>query len=188
MTDSSPRVLVFLAAGAEEMEVTITVDVLRRAGVEVVLAGLEGRDPVVCSRGLRLVPDLALAEVSGDFDAIVLPGGAGGTEAMAGSVAVGDLLRRQWAAGRLVAAICAAPHALVQHRVAAGVPMTSHPSVATAVSAHGDYREEAVVDTPALITSRGPGTSFEFALTVAARLVGRQAASALRGPMMLPEA
>lgn len=185
MTEATPRVLVLLAEGAEEMEVTITVDVLRRAEIEVVLAGVEGMDPVTCSRGLRIVPDAALAEVAGEFDMVVLPGGLGGTEKLSASAEVGRVLRAQSSAGRAIGAICAAPLALVRHAVAGGRALTSHPSVREAVAVHGDYREDAVVEDGDLLTSRGPGTTFEFALAIAARLRGAEIADALRAPMVL---
>jgi protein DJ-1 len=182
----SPRALVILAEGAEEMEVTITVDVLRRAEIEVLLAGLDGAEPVRCSRGLRILPDAALSEVRGKFDAIVLPGGKGGAERLAGSAAVGDLLREQVAAGRLVAAICAAPSALRAHGVFTGSRMTCHPSVNDVVGAHGRLVEGPVVADGQLLTSQGPGTAFLFALALVERLRGAETAAKVRGPLMLP--
>ncbi|MEM7244096.1 MAG: DJ-1/PfpI family protein [Acidobacteriota bacterium] len=131
MSRQSPRALVPLASGAEEMETTAIVDVLRRAEVEVVLAGLTGTDPVTCSRGLRLQPDTALSDVTGDFDLIALPGGAEGARLLSEDERVLDRLRQQDAAGRLVAAICAAPIVLVAAGVGADKEMTSHPSVVT---------------------------------------------------------
>jgi protein DJ-1 len=182
-----PRALVILAEGAEEMEVTIAVDVLRRAEIEVVLAGLDGADPVRCSRGLRVLPDKSLAEVEGSsFDAIVLPGGKVGAERLAGSAAVGDLLRAQVAAGRTVAAICAAPIALRTHGVFEGSRMTCHPSVNEVVGGHGRLTAGAVVTDGQLITSQGPGTAFLFALSIVERLRGPEVAEKVRGPMMLP--
>jgi protein DJ-1 len=182
-----PRALVILAEGAEEMEATIAVDVLRRAEIEVVLAGLDGADPVRCSRGMRVVPDTSLAEVGGaDFDVIVLPGGKGGAERLAGSAAVGDLLRAQVAAGRTVAAICAAPIALRTHGVFEGSRMTCHPSVNEVVGGHGRLTAGAVVADGQLITSQGPGTAFLFALSIVERLKGPDVAEKVRGPMMLP--
>ncbi|MCA8958462.1 MAG: DJ-1/PfpI family protein [Planctomycetes bacterium] len=181
----APRALVLLADGAEEMEVTIAVDVLRRGGVEVVLAGLDGTRPVRCSRGIRILPDAALDTLQGVFDAVVLPGGLGGAEALAQSVEVGDLLRAQYAAQRWVAAICAAPIALVQHGIGAGVRMACHPSVAARVAGHGVLEDARVVKAPGLITSQGPGTAFEFALALVAELVDSPTAEALVGPMIL---
>jgi protein DJ-1 len=180
-----PRVLVLLAEGAEEMEVVITVDVLRRAGIEVLLAGIHGTEPVRCSRGVQLVPDLPLAAASGPFAAVVLPGGAGGSERLAASDAVGALLREQERSGRLIAAICAGPKALVAHGIGRGRRMTCHPSAAGALQDHGELRDEPVVADGPLITSRGPGTAFEFALAIAGRIAGASAAAALRGPLVL---
>lgn len=185
MADRTPRVLVLLAEGAEEIEVTITVDVLRRGGVDVVVAGLDGTAPVFCSRGVKLVPDAGLADVVGPFDTIVLPGGLGGTEHLAASAAVGDLLREQVAAGRDIAAICAAPLALKRHGIGADQPMTCHPSVNDEVSSHGVLTAGRVVQASGLTTSMGPGTAFEFALSLVAQLVGEAEAAALRGPMIL---
>ncbi len=79
------KALVFLAEGAEEMETVITVDVLRRAGVHVTLAGVQGSaHPVTCSRHVRIVPDTGIDQVSREvFDAVVIPGGLKGAEACA---------------------------------------------------------------------------------------------------------
>jgi putative intracellular protease/amidase len=78
------NVLVFLAEGAEEMETVITVDTLRRAGVQVTLAGLNGDSAVICSRNIRILPDVTLDSVTGQtFDAVIVPGGLKGAEACA---------------------------------------------------------------------------------------------------------
>ena len=73
---AAPKALVILANGAEEMEVTISTDVLRRAKIDVTLAGLDGDQPVTCSRGIKIVPDKSLDEAAneGPYDVVVLPG------------------------------------------------------------------------------------------------------------------
>ncbi|MCB9636532.1 MAG: DJ-1/PfpI family protein, partial [Sandaracinus sp.] len=96
-----PTALVLLAEGAEEMEVVILVDVLRRGGIEVTLAGLDGPEPVRCSRGVLLTPDVGLADAPADPDVLVLPGGAGGAERLAASEEVGTRLRARQETGRL---------------------------------------------------------------------------------------
>ena len=182
------RALVLLAPGAEEMEVVIVVDVLRRGGIEVVLAGVDGAGPVRCSRAVTLVPDMALADCAQDgepWDLLVLPGGMPGTEVLANSDSVGEMLRRQCADGRLVGAICAAPLALVRHGVFAGEPMTSHPSVSQEVAQHAVWTAARMVEADGLITSMGPGTAFGFALALVAKLRGGQVAESLRAPMIL---
>jgi protein DJ-1 len=185
MSDRSPRALVVLAEGAEEMEVTITVDVLRRAEIEVVLGGLDGDAAVTCSRKVRIVPDAPLDAAGGEFDVVILPGGVEGTRRLAESASVGKLLREREQGGQLVAAICAAPMALARHGVFAGRRMTSHPSVTEIVAAHGKASEETVVDDGSLVTSRGPGTAFAFALHLVARLCGEAKAREVREGMLL---
>lgn len=191
----SPKALLLLASGAEEMETVIAIDVMRRGGVEVVVAGLEGNNSVVCSRQVRLVPDMALEELHADaheFAAVVLPGGLGGAQAMAEHPLVGSWLQAMAKDQGVVGAICAAPLALVRHGFGAGRTMTSHPSVQDEVAGHGNYSEDPVVvdrsdAEGALVTGRGPGTAFPFALRLVAELQGAEVAAELVPPMMFPE-
>jgi protein DJ-1 len=181
-----PSALVLLAPGAEEMETTIVVDVLRRAKVDVVVAGVEGPEPVECSRGVRIVPDVGLSDVESLRDVVVLPGGAGGAARLAKSHAVGELLRRYWDGQRIVAAVCAAPVALLAHRVARGSRLTSHPSVRDQLGSDYEPSDDRVVEDGRLVTSQGPGTSFEFALSLVARLCGEEVARQVRAALVLP--
>src|SRR5262245_45668197 len=109
-----PRVLVPLAEGCEELEAVTIIDILRRAGIEVVTAGLAS-GPVRASRGVVLVPDTLLDQVlSQEFDMIVLPGGKGGADRLAEDERVRDLLLRAFEQGKYIAAICAAPRVLAE--------------------------------------------------------------------------
>lgn len=177
--------LVLLAPGAEEIECTVVVDVLRRAGLDVTLAGLNGKGPVRCSRGVMLVPDAALWEVSGQFALIVLPGGAEGASALGAAPTVGELLRRQLDDGRRVAAICAAPTALAKHGLGAGRRMTVHPSAAEQLRGHADVCTDPVVVDGNLVTGSGPGASFAFALELVRQLCGDEKARSVAQPMGL---
>jgi protein DJ-1 len=170
------------------METVVPVDVLRRAGVRVTLAGLAGGEAVVCSRGVRIHPDLPLAEAlagEGDFDLVVLPGGADGARALAAAPQVRELLRRQDEAGRLVAAICAGPLALEAAGVIRGRTFTSHPAVREDLEAAGGWVARPVVRDGNLITSQGPGTVFPFALHLVAALRGEEAAARVAAPMLV---
>lgn len=180
------RALVVIADGTEEMEATVAIDLLRRAKVEVVVAGLDGDGPVKMSRGVVLVPDVALADAGDSFDAVVLPGGRGGADAFAASAAVGALLKASEAAGRTVGAICAAPIALVRHEVFAGRKMTCHPSVDDIVAPFSSHQTDAAVVDGNLITSRGPGTAFHFGLALIEKLCGADVAAEVRAPLMIP--
>jgi putative intracellular protease/amidase len=114
-----------------------------------------------------------------------LPGGAAGADALATDADVGALLQRHWQAGALVAAICAAPIALVAHGIGRGLPATSHPSVLARLAGHFEVREARVVESGRLVTSRGPGTAFDFALHLVARLCDQATRDRVAGPMML---
>ena len=182
----NPKALVLLAPGSEEMEAVISIDVLRRGGIDVTVAGVDGADPVRCSRGVVISPDVALEDVIGAFDVLVLPGGAEGAKKLAESERVGDLLRDQELGGRMVAAICAAPIALRAHGVFEGRKLTSHPSVKSLVEEWADYSEHPVEADGNLITSRGPGTAFAFALRIVGALTDAKRMVEVRAPMMFP--
>lgn len=179
------RALVLLAPGAEEMEVTILVDVLRRAGIEVTLAGVEGARAVRCSRQVVIEPDVALTAVAGEHDALVLPGGGEGARRLCQASEVGALLRRYEKEGKWVGAICAAPSALAAHGVFKGRRMTIFPGLEAKIADHGRVSAERVVEDGRLITSQGPGTAFEFALALVAKLQGEAKASQVAEPLLL---
>ncbi|MBW2720353.1 MAG: DJ-1/PfpI family protein [Deltaproteobacteria bacterium] len=160
------------------MEAVISIDVLRRGGLEVIVAGVDGAEPIRCSRGVVISPDVALDDVNGDFDVVVLPGGAEGARRLAQCC--------QEESGRLVGAICAAPIALPAHGVFENRQLTSHPSVKAMLEEWGDYSEHPVVADGNLITSRGPGTAFPFALRIVGTLTDARRMVEIRAPMMFP--
>lgn len=184
--NSLPRALVILAEGSEEAETVIIVDILRRGGIETVLAGLNGDAPITCSRKMRLIPDVALAAHGTKFDALILPGGAEGARRLASSEAVGELLRYAANNGKVVGAICAAPLALEKHQVFAGKQMTSHPSVASRLALYGKPVQQPVVEDGLLVTSQGLGTAIMFALTLVRRLMGDVRAAEVERGLTLP--
>ncbi|XP_017068927.1 protein DJ-1alpha [Drosophila eugracilis] len=174
-TKEGKTALIILAPGAEEMEFTISADVLRRGKIDVTIAGLDNCEPVKCSRSVVIVPDTSLEQAVNQktYDVIVLPGGLAGNKALMNSTAVGDLLRCQDSKGALIAAICAAPTALAKHGIGKGKSITSHPDLKTQLMKDYCYIDDkTVVQDGNLITSRGPGTTFDFALKVIEQLVG----------------
>lgn len=169
------NVLVPLAQGCEELEAITVIDLLRRAGINVVTAGLDDQ-PVTASRGNVLIPDTSLDEVlSKDFDMIVLPGGLPGADHLKNDPRIIQLVQQMLENDRYVAAICAAPRVLVQAGVLDGRCITSFPGAIDAAAVTGlKYVDEPVVTDSKLITSRGPGTAMDFALQLIEALVGRQ--------------
>jgi len=168
------RVLVPLAEGFEELEAVTVIDILRRAGVEVVVASLAG-SLVTGSHGIRLAADTPLAAlVEQDFDMIALPGGMPGAEHLRKDPRVADIARRLAANGRPVAAICAAPMVLAAAGLLDGRRATSYPGY-LAQAAKTTVTDEAVVVDGGVITSRGPGTALDFALQLVETLEGAAA-------------
>ena len=168
------RVLIPLAEGCEELEAVTVIDLLRRAGIEVVAAGLN-EGPVRCSRGTVLVPDRALEEViDEEFDMVVLPGGLPGSQHLDADERIHRLLRRYHAEDRYAAAICAAPKVLANAGLLAGRAATSYPGAVTIE----DFPEVDLLDVPVVvdgkvITSRGRGTALDFALQLIESLLGK---------------
>jgi 4-methyl-5(b-hydroxyethyl)-thiazole monophosphate biosynthesis len=182
------RILVPLAEGCEELEAVTIIDLLRRAGFEVVVAGL--RDgPVKASRGVVLVPDVALDAVLGDaFDMIVLPGGMPGAENLDQDPRVHQLLQRMAEEGKLTAAICAAPKVLANAGLLDGKRATSYPGFIDAMGLPAtQVLSDAVVVDGAVVTSRGPGTAMDFALALVEQLAGPEARAAVETPLQRPK-
>jgi protein deglycase len=172
------RVLVPLAAGFEEIEAVTIVDVLRRAGVEVVVAGLD-RGPARGAHGLELATDDELEGLDpGSFDMIVLPGGMPGAVNLMEDERVLRAVRTLHAKGKHVSAICAAPMVLAKAGVISKVPVTAYPGFGDKL---GDAQlvAERVVKSGRVITSQGPGTAMEFALTLVEELCGQAKAKEL---------
>jgi 4-methyl-5(b-hydroxyethyl)-thiazole monophosphate biosynthesis len=166
-------VLIPLAPGFEDLEAVTLSDLLRRAGIEVVVAGLQ-RGLIRGSRGIRIEPDAYLDDVlTRDFDLIALPGGLPGAEHLRDDARVQALLKKMAAAGRYTTAICAAPMALAQAGLLDGKQATAYPGVLDSLQLpHTRSLGDAVVVDGKVVTSQGPGTAMDFALTLIELLVG----------------
>jgi DJ-1 family protein len=166
--------LVFLAPGFEEIEAITVIDVLRRAEIETIVAGLV-TNPIAASRKTRHLADVHLADVdvSRDFEIVVLPGGAEGAKNLASSLLVRDWLFRQRERGRWVAALCAAPTALVAHQwLKPNTPIVCHPSVQAQFTDAQVRSGSRVVVEGRLITSLAAGSALEFAYEIVRQLRG----------------
>lgn len=157
--------IVTLADGFEEIEAMTQIDVLRRAGVEVTVAGLA--DPVTGARGVVVTPDRPLEGLDATPDLVVLPGGMPGAAHLGASAAVKGLVLRTLEAGGLAAAICAAPaKAFAPFGVLEGRRATCYPGLEGEFGPNTTHSEEPVVVDGPVITSRGVGTALDLALTL----------------------
>ena len=178
------RILIPVADGCEEMETVITADILRRAGWDVVLAGIQGDQPVTASRGVRILPDARWETLDLlSFDGIVLPGGHGGTEALCSHDGVQETLRIFHIEERWIAAICAAPLALHKAGVLKGRAFTCYPGVEKEIG-RADRSDDAVVVDGHIVTSQGPGTAIAFALKLIQLIDGTPATEKVRNGLL----
>lgn len=170
-----PIALIPLAQGCEELEAVTLIDLLRRAGIEVVTAGLD-EEPVTASRGVVLIPDTQLDKVLHQhFDMIILPGGQPGSDHLEKDPRIHELLTRTNQQGGYIAAICAAPKVLANCGILDGKQATCYPGVLE--QKHWpkvDLGLESVICDGKVITSRGPGTAMDFALKLIEILVDRE--------------
>jgi len=167
------RVLVPLAQGCEELEAITIIDLLRRAEIEVITAGLD-QETVIASRGVKLVPDTDLdTALENDYDMVVLPGGLPGADYLDHDARIKNLLIKMADNKKFTAAICAAPKALANAGLLDGKTATSYPGFLENLDLpNTKLSKEPVVKDGNVITSRGPGTAMDFALELIEVLVG----------------
>jgi 4-methyl-5(b-hydroxyethyl)-thiazole monophosphate biosynthesis len=180
-------VLIPLAPGFEDLEAVTLSDLLRRAGIEVVTAGLQA-GLIQGARGVRVQPDATLDEVlDRDFDMIALPGGMPGAENLNNDARVQALLRRMGQAGKYTVAICAAPIVLARAGLLDGKRATSYPGFIDRMDLPTTHRvDDPVVVDGKVATSRGPGTAMDFALTLIELLLDRNKRDQVEAGLVRP--
>jgi len=178
------RVLVPLAEGFEEIEAINIIDVLRRGGIEVLIASLNAQREVKGAHNVSVMAEMTISDVDvSSLDMIVLPGGWGGTVALRDDVNVQRILKEMDAKGKNIGAICAAPLAL--H--VAGVlkhNYTCYPSIEEQIREDGFSDREMVVTDGNVMTSRGPATAICFGLQIIKKLKGEQKYSEVKSALL----
>ncbi len=175
------KAIVILAEGFEDVEAVTPVDILRRAGVEVTVAGLKGK-LVRGARGIKIEADVLLSEaVSREFDVCVLPGGLPGATNLAGSDTVNAFVKNMAENQKIIAAICAAPAVvlaplgLLHHKTA-----TCFPSMENKFDSSVKHSTEPVVVDGCLVTSRALGTALAFSFAIVDNLCGKEMSDKIR--------
>lgn len=168
------KVLVPVAQGIEEMETITIVDILRRGGARVTMGSVDDMD-IHAARGVHFLADKLLQDCMEEtFDLIALPGGLPGADNLKASADLAKLLKKQAQENRYYAAICASP-AVVLHSLDLVTPgrVTCHPGFVNMIDNGNTLDSDVVVD-GICITSRGGGTSCEFALTLVEVLYSKE--------------
>lgn len=168
-------VLVPMAQGCEELEAVTITDLLTRAGIEVVMAGLD-EQPVVASRGLTILPQTSIAKLENRlFDMVALAGGLPGANHLRDNRQIQNILKNHASNNRYVAAICAAPKALAQAGLLKHKTVTCYPGALDDVNQENIKLTNSALEIDGkIITSRGPGTAMDFALALIELLEGTE--------------
>ena len=176
---------VFLANGFEEIEALATVDILRRAGVDVVTVGVGSNMPVG-AHGIAVCADISEAELLLEaIDGVVLPGGMPGTTNLEASVVVRDAIVYAYERDMLVAAICAAPSILGHSGYLRDKKATCYPGFESELFGATVTQAGVVVDGN-IITASGAGVAVDFALELVRYLVSDEVADTIRGGIQCP--
>lgn len=176
------KAVIFFAPGLEECEGLLCVDLLRRAGVEVTIAAVGGEKVVTSARRISVVADALAEELDyAAYDAAILPGGLPGVDHLKADAVVRRVCREFAAAGKLVAAICAAPTALAEFGVLAGKKATVYPGMEPALAAAGAETTGLPITLDGnIVTGEALGAAIPFALALARCLAGAEAADRVR--------
>ena len=179
-------IAVFLANGFEEIEALGTVDILRRADLEVVTIGIGGSRAITGAHGMMVAADIDDVELKGPaelgVEAVVLPGGIPGATNLDKSPDVDRYLTYCAAEGKWIFAICAAPLVLGHRGLIDGKRVTCYPGYEGELGG-AQYTGALVERDDRFITGKGPGATFDFAFTIVEALCGREKADELRDGM-----
>ena len=177
------KAVIFFAPGLEECEGLITVDLLRRAGVEVQICAVSDSKMITGAHGIRIECDALCENADRDADAVILPGGIPGTPNLAASETVCGMVRAFYDSGKLVAAICAAPTVLGGLGLLEGRRATCYPGCEGDLGG-ADYTDAEVIRDGNIITGSALGAAIPFALEIIAYLEGPDVAEMKRGSIV----
>lgn len=179
------NILVPIANGSEEIEFTTIVNVLRRAGINVTTASIMTQKEVTASRNVKLIADKLFTAIDTEtFNMIVLPGGASGTALMKEYKPLIETLKAFNKAGKMIGAICAAPTVLESIGLLKDKRATCYPSLSDELLS-SEYSTDRVVVDDNIITSQGPGTTFDFTLKIIELIISEEISNKIRKELLL---
>lgn len=171
---------IFMADGCEEIEGLTVVDLVRRAGIEIEMISINGKETVTGSHKIAFQTDVMKENADyASYDGIVLPGGMPGTTHLMEDETVNRVIKEFAGDGKLVAAICAAPSVLGNAGLLKGKTATCYPGVEGKLTG-ANFVTDSVAKDGNIITSRGLGTAIDFAAEIVAHLLDENAAKSLK--------
>ena len=177
------KIYLFLADGFETVEALAPVDVMRRAGIEVITVSIMGRKEVVSAQNVTILDDTLFEDACyNDADALVLPGGSVGTDNLSAHMPLRSKLAEAYANGTLMAAICAAPMVFGRMGILENRKATCYPGCESDLFG-ATYTAAAVEQDGNIITACGPGVSFDFGFAIIERFCGSDVVATLRSQM-----
>lgn len=180
------KAVIFLANGFEDIEALATVDILRRGGVDVTIAGVTG-STVTSSHNLQVLTNTTVDKITAEeYDAVICPGGMPGASNLRDNAKVIEVIQEMYKNNKKVCAICAAPMVLEKAGVLSGKNFTMYPGMADDFAPSGKYDgSKFVVVDGNVITGAGPAGTFEFALTILSSLTDNKTADFVAEGMLI---
>ena len=172
-------VYILLGTGFEEVEAVAPLDLLRRAGVEVLTVGLNGKT-VYGAHNIGIEADIEIGEMDlTDVEMVILPGGLGGVTSIRACREAMDAARFAFDNGKFVAAICAGPTVLADLGITDGLEATCYPGCEGGMGSAKMIPNAACVRDGKVITGTSAGCAVPFGLALVAALKGEEAAQQL---------
>lgn len=180
---------IFLADGFEEIEALATADVLRRAGMKVSLVSIYDNPAVKGAHGIEVGADTTFGENDyNEAEWLIFPGGMPGAKNLYDKTELINVLKKHFASGGRVAAICASPAVvLAQAGILDGLNATCYPGFENILTAGGaNYKaEDRVVTDGNVITANGPSSSLLFGVAIVTHTHGRNVAQEVADGMLI---
>ena len=180
------KVYTFLAEGCEEVEALITVDLLRRAGNQVDMISINGKDIVTGANGIAIVADRKIEDGGlDDADVYFLPGGMPGTKYLGECQTLTELLKKKFAEGKRIAAICAAPSVLGALGILQGKKAVCYPGIEDKLTG-AEVLQVTTVSDGNVTTGRGVGAALDFALEIIRQINSPETAAEVKEQVVYP--
>lgn len=178
-------VYMLLGTGFEETEAIAPLDLLRRAGVEILTVGIDGKI-ITGSHKIKVEADITIGEMDlTNLDMVVIPGGLGGVASLRACPAALDVLKFGWDNGKYVAAICAGPTVLADLGITDGLKATCYPGQEKNMGSAQMQENAAVVTDGRLITGTSAGCAIPFGLALVEALKGKEAAEKVKNQIVI---